>query len=470
MDTTRDYRGQARFLVSALIALAIWAAVSLGWLRNTIVPVFDQQFRDFYLSLTVDARPDEAPGLVHLIFDNEALDALDLPTRVPIPVIRDMLEVARHSVQAVVLDIDLATRPDIEAVDELAQYLNDWSGDPQAALLTLAYPMYEVPYRDQTAFIRIDEVVRSSPNIRWAGVGTFADSDGVIRNYEYWTCVGEQQAEGVMLLPSVAVYIWARNTSESAAGTSAAVAAGFGASAAVCDGKNLPELALLSDIARVPQSGIIEYQTSVDALSANAGQSGQFAADGFPRLMTIGYCRINPAACGEQASPADLAGLVRDRIVLVSAANDFSRDEHATPVGFMAGSVILGNAGRALINSGPPIPAPRLIQVLILLAAAFVIWLAWLLATRFRHWIRSHDDRPWLFKPLNGIFNPAVVQWLAFAAADVLILVYYYFSFGTSAWNGLIAASLGATTVAAIIAFNEWITTPWEQERLEDDA
>jgi len=184
--------------------------------------------------------------------------------------------------------------------------------------------------------------------------------------------------------------------------------------------------------------------------------------------MTVGYCRVNPGACGEDAVAASLDMLAARRIVLISAANDFSRDEHATPVGYLAGSVILGNAGRALINSGPPMAAARPWQLAILLLAVIAIWVVWGISRGFRSWIRSHIERAWLYKTLNGVFNPAVVQWLAFAAADLLILVYYYFFFSTSGWNGLVAASLGATTAAAVIAFNEWLATPWEQERLED--
>ena len=71
---------------------------------------------------------------------------------------------------------------------------------------------------------------------------------------------------------------------------------------------------------------------------------------------------------------------------------------------------------------------------------------------------------------MHGILNPAVVQWLAFAAADVLILLYYYYAFRTSDWRGLVGASFGATTVAAIAAFNEWWATPWEKERREEET
>jgi hypothetical protein len=454
--------------LSILVAVALWGAVSAGWMHNTVLPTLDQQLRDFYLTLTVDSRADAAPGLLHLVFDNEALAAQGLPTRVPVSAIRDLLEAGRHSAETLVLDIDLATRQDIDELESLIRYLSGWSADPEAALLTLAYPMYEVAYRDQTAFRRMDEVVRSSGNIRWAGVGTYADADGTIRHYEFWSCVDDPDDGPPVVLPSVAVYIWARHSSPSAVAAAASVAAAVEPSAPICDGDKMPVLMLSDQPFRVPQTGLIEYQTSVDAISADAGQTGQFAADGLPRLMTVGYCRVNPGACGEDAVAASLDMLAARRIVLISAANDFSRDEHATPVGYLSGSVILGNAGRALINSGPPMAAARPWQLVILLLAVIAIWMVWGISQGFRGWIRSHIERAWLYKTLNGVFNPAVVQWLAFAAADLLILVYYYFSFSTSGWNGLVAASLGATTAAAVIAFNEWLATPWEQERLED--
>ncbi len=459
-----------RFLASAAIAVLVWGSVSAGWLERTIIPQLDRGLRDFYLSVTVDSRPDDAPGLLHLVFDNEALSGHGLPTRVPIAAIREMLESVRNSREAVVVDIDLATRSDIAAVRGLADYLTQWGTDPNAALLLLAYPIYEVPYRDMAAFLRLDAVVTASPNIRWAGVGTFADSDGVVRNYEYWTCVDSGADNGATALPSVALYVWAKHVSETAQQAADAVdhvmlQAGERCTQSNTDGDQVR----LFDQA-LPQSGVIEFQTSVDALQAVRGEIGQYAPDGLPRLMTLSYCRIAPATCGAQERAAEIATMAAGRIVLVSAANDFSRDDHATPVGFLSGSVILGNVARALINSGPPTPASRFMQLLIVLAAATIIHVVWVLVDALRARLRAVRRMPLLCKILHGILNPVVVQWLAFAAADLMILIYYYRAFPASDWNGLVGASFGATTVAAIVAFNEWWSMPWHKEREEEDT
>jgi hypothetical protein len=48
-----------------------------------------------------------------------------------------------------------------------------------------------------------------------------------------------------------------------------------------------------------------------------------------------------------------------------------------------------------------------------------------------------------------------------------LILGYYYLDFPGSDWNGLVGASFGATTVAAIIAFSDWWSVAWDEERTE---
>ncbi|MEQ9562061.1 MAG: hypothetical protein RLN69_06030, partial [Woeseiaceae bacterium] len=100
--------------------------------------------------------------------------------------------------------------------------------------------------------------------------------------------------------------------------------------------------------------------------------------------------------------------------------------------------------------------------------AVMVIHLAWSFANWIRGRLRAGTKYTFVRKMLHGILNPAVVQWLAFAAADFLILLYYYRCFGSSEWSGLVGASFGATTVAAVIAFNEWWSTPWEKERAED--
>jgi hypothetical protein len=376
-----------------------------------------------------------------------------------------MLDAARSSTQTVILDVDLATRSDTERVDKFVSYLDDWSRDANAPLLVLAYPLYDVPYHDMAAFQRVDSALANSSNIRWAGVGTFADDDGVVRNYEYWSCVERHGDGNKTALPSVALYAWARYEMPTVANAAAAVDSAMRAADAHCsDATGDASVSMLDEPLR--QSGIIEFQTSLDALAGDGG--GRFAPDGLPRLISVPYCSVSPAGCGSAAGSTRLDQVATGRIVLVSAANDFSRDEHATPVGYMSGSVILGNAARALINSGPPVPLPAFPQLAIVLAAVTVIHLAWSFVTWLRGRLRAGAKYPVARKILHGILNPAVVQWLAFAAADLMILFYYYHCFGSSEWNGLVGASFGATTIAAVIAFNEWWSTPWEEERAEE--
>lgn len=456
----------ARVLLSVLLAICIWLGSSFGLLESTVVPGLDQQLRDFYLSLTVDSRKDNGPGLLHLTYNNEALAAHGLPERVPARAIQESLDLARTSNQAVVLDIDLATRSDVTEMEGLAAYLVDWGKDPNAALLLLAYPQYEVSYRDIEAFRTVDKIVRASPNIRWAGVGSLADADGIIRNHEFWSCNASATAKE--FLPSAALYIWLRAAADSPAQAIEILEAGLRNSGNPCNGGSEPVFRVGTADSMVPRQGLIEYQASIDALDAAEGEQGQYASDGMPRLFSIGYCQISPQSCGSKAGPTRSGGLVQNRIVLISAANDFSRDEHLTPVGILTGSVILGNAGRALIVSGPPNPASKIRQLIMLLAAVGAVWAVWGVMDKSRCNIRAKDDRPLLRKCQYGFTNPAIVQWLAFAAADAIILVYYYFDFSSSEWSGLVGASFGVTTVAAIAAFQDWMTTPWDKKRLEE--
>ena len=466
MNLRKLRQGSKQFLAATSIAVLVWALAAFGWLDNTVVPKFDESLRDFYLSVSADSRDDIAPGLLHLTFDNEALSKLGLPTRVPLSAIRDMLDVARGTNQTIVLDVDLATRNDVEAIDEFVGFLAAWSSDPTSPLLVLAYPLYEVPYHDIPAYRQLDRVIGKSRNIRWAGVGTFADADGTLRSYEYWSCVDRSGGGTYSVLPSVAVYAWARYVEGSIDNAIAAVDAAMRVADANCKGdrRSLP-VRIFETV--LPQAGIIEYQTSVDALAAGGG--GRYAPDGLPRLISVGFCRVSPDECGTTAGASNLGAVAAERIVLVSAANDFSRDEHATPIGYLSGSVILGNAARALINTGPPGALPAIAQFAIVLMAVILIHLVWAAFKRLRAQLRAGSSHPAWRKALHGILNPAVVQWLAFAAADLLILVYYYYWFRTSDWSGLIGATFGATTVAAIMAFNDWWSTPWEDERREEE-
>jgi hypothetical protein len=265
----------------------------------------------------------------------------------------------------------------------------------------------------------------------------------------------------------VAVYVWARYVSTDIDGALAAVDAAMHVADSRCDDDAQSASVRLFDEA-LPQSGLIEYQTSVDALANDGG--GRYAPDGLPRLISVDYCRISPEICGAAVGATNLGAVAAERIVLVSAANDFSRDEHATPIGYMSGSVILGNASRALINAPPPATLPAMAQLAVVLVAVALIHLVWAAFEGLRARLRAGRDRPLVRKVMHGILNPAVVQWLAFAAADIAILFYYYFWFRTSDWNGLVGASFGATTVAAIMAFNRWWSTPWDEERQEEEV
>lgn len=458
-------RNPVRFIVATSIAVLVWGVTAAGWLDRTIVPQLDRGLRDFYLALTVDARADSAPGLLHLAFDNEALASTGLPTRVPLAALREMLDAARGSHETIVLDVDLATRSDLADDVEFLAFLTAWASDAAAPLLVLAYPLYDIAYHGMAAFQSLDALIAASPNIRWAGVGTFADTDGVVRSYEYWSCVDRSGAGSRSALPSVAMYVWARHLEPDIATTTSSVDAAMRVADPYC--KNDARVAATQIFGQaLPQNGIIEYQTSVDALAA--GGDSRYAPDGLPRLISVGFCRISPAGCGTAGGPTDIAAVAARRIIIVSAANEFSRDEHATPVGYMAGSVILGNAARALINAGPPVTLSTMAQLALVIAAAVLIHIVWAAFEHLRVWLRRGTNWPRVRKLTHGVMNPAVVQWLAFGAADVLIFIYYYHGFGSSEWNGLVGASFGATTVAAIGAFNEWWSTPWDEVRTED--
>jgi len=329
----------------------------------------------------------------------------------------------------------------------------------------LAHPQYQVFYRDRPAYLRLDSIVRTSPNIAWAAVGAFGDVDGIVRSYEYWTC-GDVPAM-TRVLPSAALYTWVHHETGSATETIAQVNAPFVASHKVCGGSVVPAIQLGAESYLIPRQGLIEYQTSIDALDANS-DNGQFARDGLPRLMTIGYCNINPASCGKSGEATQLIAIAEDRIVLISASNDFSRDEHLTPVGIMAGSVILGNAARALINSGPPVPAAIIWQLAVLVSSIAVIWMVWGGMGRMRTWIRNCQKMPMLCKCGYALTNPVVMQWVAFGLADVMILFYYHFFFSSSDWDGLVIAGFGVTSVSAALTFRDWAAAARKQEKQGD--
>lgn len=451
---------ETQLLVSALVALLIWAAVAGGLLRNTFVPEFDVALRDFALKMSVDSRADDAPGVLHLSFDNAALQSTGLPARVPAWALLSMLKVAQPAGGAVVVDVDLATRDDVEEMAPLLGLLREWGHDADAALLVLAHPSYSFSLLRLPMYAVLDEIVRDSPNIVWGDVGAYADHDGIIREQVFWTCHQPDDERDAVIIPSASLHAWARHYSPSAAAAATAVERMFDSQSGLCEPDARIRFAAFGEEHRFHRSGLIEYRTTIDAMLDQTGHRIRYAADGLPRLMTLGFCDLDPPACGRAGSPPDLGHLVAGRLVLVSASNDFSGDDHLTPVGMMPGAVILANAGRALINSGPPRTAHWTVQLVVIGCVLLVIWTVWALFERINRRAQRISS-PRLRLVADSLSNPIFVKAYSLIAADMVVFVYYYNFFVSASWNGLIAVSWGATFAMAAAELREWAERRW---------
>lgn len=451
---------ETQVLVSVLVALLIWAAVASGLLRNTFVPEFDVALRDLALQMSVDSRADDAPGVLHLSFDNAALQSTGLPARVPAAVLLSMLHAARPAGGAVVVDVDLATRDDLEELAPVLAMLRDWGGDPDAALLVLAHPSYSFSLLRLPMYAILDEIVRASPNIAWGDVGAYADHDGIIREQVFWTCHQPDDGRDAIIIPSASLYVWARHYSPGAAAAVTAVERMFDSQAELCEPEARIKFTAFGETHRFHRSGLIEYRTTIDAMLDDSGELIRYAPDGLPRLMTLGFCEVDPAACGQAGGTPELSYLVAERMVLVSASNDFSGDDHLTPVGMMPGAVILANAGRALINSGPPRTAHWMVQLVVIGCVLLVIWTVWALFERVNKRAQRISS-PRLRLVADSLSNPIFVKAYSLIAADLVVFAYYYNFFVSASWNGLIAVSWGATFAMAAAELREWAERRW---------
>jgi hypothetical protein len=451
---------ETQVFVSALVALLIWAAVASGLLRNTFVPEFDIALRDLALQMSVDSRPDDAPGVLHLSFDNPALQATGLPSRVPALALESMLRVARHAGGAVVVDVDLATRDDLDEMAPLLALLREWGQDENAALLVLAHPTYSFSLLRLPMYAVLDEIVSASPNIAWGDVSAYADHDGIIRDQVFWTCHQPPDGAAPVIIPSASLYVWARHHSPHAAAARAAVETMFAGQAGLCEAGARIRFEAFGQRHRFNRSGLIEYRTTIDAMLHDAEARIRYAPDGLPRLMTLGFCDLDPAACDRPGAAPDLDYLVAERMVLVSASNDFSADDHLTPVGTMPGAVILANAGRALINTGPPRTAHWSVQLAVVGLVLLVIWSVWAVF----EWLNKRAQRlrnPRLHLVADSLSNPIFVKAYSLIAADLVAFAYYYYFFVSASWNGLIAVSWGATFAMAAAELREWAERRW---------
>jgi uncharacterized membrane protein len=360
----------------------------------------------------------------------------------------------------VVVDVDLATRDDFEEMAPLLALLREWGGDPDAALLVLAHPSYSFSLLRLPMYAALDEIVRASPNIAWGDVGAYADHDGIIREQVFWTCHQPGDASEAVIIPSASLFVWARHHSPSPAAAVTAVERMFDSQQGLCAPDARIRFAAFGDEHRFYRSGLIEYRTTIDAMLDDAGERVRYAPDGLPRLMTLGFCEVDPGACGWLIQAPELGYLVGERLVLVSASNDFSGDNHLSPVGMMPGAVILANAGRALINSGPPRTAHWTTQLGVIGCVLLVIWTVWAVFERLNK--RAQRVRnPRLRLVADSLSNPIFVKAYSLIAADLVAFAYYYHFFVSASWNGLIAVSWGATFAMAAAELREWAERRW---------
>jgi len=468
--------------LSLLVAFALWTVFQTGLFRDTFLTDPDTLLRDWAQKLAVDTRPDDAPGIIHLVYDDEAMlrgasvtlpgcgdeftTGGGLPTRVPTKAIIHMLDVARASRYAVVLDIDLVSRDQGCGADRLMEFLTAWGKDENAPLLVIALPNYKFAATRMVLYEPLDRLVTEHANIVWASTGAFAGDDGVVRSQRFWACIlTSGDPPGVTAVPSAPLYVWARYVTESPTAAISVVDSAFADVPGACVGADPGTGVIHLAGNSIPARGPIIYTAATDAITAGTAARVRYARDGLPRLATIGYCAMDPGECDGFGSAGDLDSWVRDRPVFISGANMFSADVHETPVGHLTGAIILANASRGLLAFGPPILTPLVVQAGVILLYLIGIWMLWLVFNRWNQQVqiqrRETPSHRWLqragLRMAEMVTNPVAVKAIGLAFASLATIVYYYFiAFDSSTIEGLFVVTWGINFVIAIGELGNW--------------
>lgn len=296
------------------------------------------------LSALLSGRHDAALPVTLIEVDDETRLKWGNPLIAPHAAIAELIEAARKSgARAILVDLDLSSDVEIAADSRLMSVLSAYAPDAPPLLLVRAIrfraeggsggqPSIVADSARSTAY---DEATAGKPNIHWVSALPELGKDRAVRRIRLWQTVCEGAAGRAFPSPALVAAAWTANPSRSrdlAEFLETRVAAECGK----------------KDVAAPswpPHAG----QIADIPFSLSTGDPSRFLRLGAWSLVDVGGFGVKPAG---EADSHPFAG----RLVLIGATHADSRDSYLTPIGSMAGVVVLANT---LAMARPMVETPE---------------------------------------------------------------------------------------------------------------
>jgi hypothetical protein len=451
MDFAKLFRALMRSLFSwrALAAvifgiIALWLQ-STGLLDHTFLGTWDKSLFDEVVNIRENTVGGRAPPVIVANFGGAArrayfaahppagltppINELEYPQLTPFAVVRQaMLDGKRMQARVIMIDIDLSPRRPAGSDQEIADFtafLKSWAADPAAplAIFLRAQPAREQgqPAPPPLLVTPWDGLMETAPNLTWGGSNAEANSDGILRYQDYYTCVrradgGYSPLMGAPILVAAAAADGARGAAKGAVllGLAKAKAcetppSAWAAATPPADKQPAFQVAIGGRTITAPSAGgLIDYHINDPALAGGGAPPpvgpGDWASD-VPVINTF-----PPGELLDGVGPE----LGRGAILVFGSSQPNFPDVHWTPYRLMDGDIILANCARGIALVGPIRDMPLWVQALGLLSM--------LLATHFFYqmfeWANSRAHR--LGKGVTGAVargatSPAIAKIYALA-------------------------------------------------------
>ncbi|WP_111656268.1 CHASE2 domain-containing protein [Isoalcanivorax indicus] len=363
-----------QFIVNLLIALVVLVTLQL-FQHQPLLARQQSAGLDWLMRMTANTpAPADATPYLFIDLDTPSWVALGEPHLVPAEVLARLLEqLVETRANEVILDIDLSRRS-LRDLAPLAAVMARWQASGDAPPLTLMRTLTPAPTPAGLGTPRATVLEDVSAGAAWAAPFFTLDPDRRVRRWRLVepVCQGGQ----AQLLPSVQLVALARQQ-DALASLQAQLDRWPGGD---CEGETLPALPRLQlgeqsvQLYLPGQSGTRGLGERILFTLPDAPASGwahQPLASGGSRPLVI---RLPVSALLAQTERLP-DHLVYKRTVIIGASHVESGDVHATPLGSMAGPMVLINALHSLERFGqirpPSFWTTALITSLLVLVLSF---------------------------------------------------------------------------------------------------
>jgi len=376
---------QQRYFCFLFVGLAIYLLVGF-FPNNTMVRGMENSLTQAYLILHADKPlPEDVKNPIRFAWidmDEKTFEQWERPLYTPRDKLAGLIELAAtNGSKAVVVDVDITRPGDQAAYKTLLDMLEGYNkrclaSKGSCAPIVLARPLrqkrHNAPVESEVVPPRLQKIVSSSDYIFWGDANFVRDSKKQVRFWKLWQpyCTADSTSE---VMPSIELILLAFRQQKPAAEAYRELMHTLAPLAVTgCDG--YADAPADQGTIQLPDATVrlVEDRASRRLLYPFSKDKAALDADGLPIVF-----RKSAAQALDQATTISEDSIFQDRITIIGGSHHESGDLHQTPLGEMAGSMLIINAVYALQIHGnlhQPHPLLCLTMELLLIALLCLIF------------------------------------------------------------------------------------------------